>query len=428
MSTSMSSDNLDGQKERVVYIGSQELSKISSLLPSNKQRSSIVHALVHAFKLMSPDFSDSKYLQVIHPRKATYKDLATYHTKDYLDATLNYIPQLKDEISQTLQMEFGLEDDCPYFAGLPEYMQLVGGATLTAVISLQRKLADIAICWDGGRHHAKRSQASGFCYVADCVLAILALKKSIPGSFGSGSSEGHPTQSQRKPRILYLDLDLHFSDGVSEASEPQCTHISSYQSQTLSIHHTSLGFFPPSKLANLPDVSASDFDPYTLSIPLKEGASSSTYAKIWPIVARVRDAFEPDYIIVQCGVDALAGDPCATSNWCLGDADGSLGWYIGKILKEWPGKKLLLGGGGYNSPNAARAWSYITSLALDNPLDLESNIPDHAGFPLYAPSFTLDVPQGNMVDRNTEEYLDHILQRYELIVQRLAPLVASQPH
>jgi histone deacetylase 1/2 len=27
--------------------------------------------------------------------------------------------------------------------------------------------------WSGGLHHAKQSEASGFCYVNDCVLAIL---------------------------------------------------------------------------------------------------------------------------------------------------------------------------------------------------------------------------------------------------------------
>ena len=34
---------------------------------------------------------------------------------------------------------------------------------------------DIAINWSGGLHHAKRGEASGFCYVNDIVLAILEL-------------------------------------------------------------------------------------------------------------------------------------------------------------------------------------------------------------------------------------------------------------
>ena len=37
---------------------------------------------------------------------------------------------------------------------------------------------------------------------------------------------------------------------------------------------------------------------------------------------------------------------------------------MSRILDKWQGKKLLLGGGGYNSPNAARAWAYVTSIAV----------------------------------------------------------------
>jgi histone deacetylase 8 len=59
----------------------------------------------------------------------------------------------------------------------------------------------------------------------------------------------------------------------------------------------------------------------------------------------VKDAFEPDYVLIQCGVDGLAGDPCAIWNWSLAAAEGSLGWCIARIVNEWGGKKLFLGGG-----------------------------------------------------------------------------------
>ena len=151
----------------------------------------------------------------------------------------------------------------------------------------------------------------------------------------------------------------------------------------MSIHHSSPGFFPASARAQLPDVSSPEFDPFTLSIPLRRGASNTTYARIWPIVERIKEIFSPDYIVVQCGVDALAEDPCSTFNWSLGNGVGSLGWCIQRILLDWSGKKLLLGGGerfdiptcslyclfdaykgGYKSPNAARAWAYLTSIAV----------------------------------------------------------------
>jgi acetoin utilization deacetylase AcuC-like enzyme len=49
---------------------------------------------------------------------------------------------------------------------------IAGGA-----VRLNQQLSDIVINWAGGLHHAKKSEASGFCYVNDCVLAILELLK-----------------------------------------------------------------------------------------------------------------------------------------------------------------------------------------------------------------------------------------------------------
>lgn len=87
------------------------------------------------------------------------------------------------------------------------------------------------------------------------------------------------------------------------------------------------------------------FDPFTLSIPLREGASDGAYARIWFIVEKVKDAFDPDYVVVQCGCDGLAGDPCLRFNWSLAGGQGSMGWCIERIVNHWKGKKLLLGGG-----------------------------------------------------------------------------------
>lgn len=42
-------------------------------------------------------------------------------------------------------------------------------------MKLNKQQTDIAINWAGGLHHAKKSEASGFCYVNDIVLAILEL-------------------------------------------------------------------------------------------------------------------------------------------------------------------------------------------------------------------------------------------------------------
>jgi hypothetical protein len=46
--------------------------------------------------------------------------------------------------------------------------------------TLHQGFTDIAINWSGGLHHAKRNQASGFCYVNDIVLGILEMLKYTP--------------------------------------------------------------------------------------------------------------------------------------------------------------------------------------------------------------------------------------------------------
>ena len=71
----------------------------------------------------------------------------------------------------------------------------------------------------GGRHHAKKSKADGFCYVNDIVLAILKLREKFS-------------------RILYVDLDVHHGDGVEQA------FLYSKDVLCLSMHKFKPGFFP----------------------------------------------------------------------------------------------------------------------------------------------------------------------------------------
>lgn len=174
-------------------------------------------------------------------------------------------------------------------------------------------------------HHAQKSHASGFCYVADIVLALMRIKR-----------------SQGRPRILYLDLDLHFSDGVSTPFS-NSYNASNAQILTLSIHHAAPGFFPSHPLAKLTSVNTND--PFTLSVPLHAGASASTFANIWTSIEKIKEAFKPEYVVLQCGTDGLAGDPMAKWNWTIDkDEMGSMGWCVLQVL-TWNCRTLLLGGG-----------------------------------------------------------------------------------
>ena len=134
-----------------------------------------------------------------------------YHTPEYVAA----LKRAESGKSSPADEDFGLVDDCPVFPGLYSYITYVtgeplcsgvcvneyaslsscSGATLAATDAILAG-SPLAINLTGGRHHAQSEEAAGFCYVNDCVLAIMKLK-------------------QRFSRILYLDIDVHHGDGVS---------------------------------------------------------------------------------------------------------------------------------------------------------------------------------------------------------------------
>ncbi len=73
-------------------------------------------------------------------------------------------------------------EDCPAFEGVFEFCSISAGGSLGesnevkigflliwpgAAERLNSGVADIAINWAGGLHHAKKTEASGFCYVND---------------------------------------------------------------------------------------------------------------------------------------------------------------------------------------------------------------------------------------------------------------------
>ena len=205
-----------------------------------------------------------------------------------------------------------------------------------------------------------RNRASGFCYVADIVLGIMHLTKHGRGRNG------------KRPRVLYLDLDLHYGDGVAQAflSPTQYpvevterkTPPRPPQVLTLSVHHHSPVFFSShSAHSSLPDQNTPH--PFTLSLPLAAYASPDTYAKVWGNVENVRQAFDPDYVVVQLGVDGLEGDRVGQYGaWGI-DGQGGIRWCIEKI-KSWNIPCCVLGGGGYDHANAARAWAVATSVLV----------------------------------------------------------------
>jgi Histone deacetylase domain len=55
-------------------------------------------------------------------------------------------------------VRFNLGEDCPVFPHLFDFCRITAGGSVDAAVKLNDGLADIAINWAGGLHHAKKSE------------------------------------------------------------------------------------------------------------------------------------------------------------------------------------------------------------------------------------------------------------------------------
>ncbi|ORX92953.1 hypothetical protein K493DRAFT_285250 [Basidiobolus meristosporus CBS 931.73] len=370
---------------KVGYVFSPSYVKLANQLPSNLNRAGMVHSLVAAYKLMP-------HMKIIAPKPATVADLKKFHSPDYIDFLLsvneNYLEEEDSETAKEIEeklVEYSLEDDCALFSDMAEYVQYVAGGSIEAGKSLANGECDIAIHWDGGRHHAKKDEASGYCYVNDIVLGILELRKKFD-------------------KVLYVDLDLHHGDGVENA------FYFTDKIMTLSLHRYDRGFFPGT--GAIDNVGNGKGLHHTLNVPLKEGLSGKTLIQVFDVVIeKVLSTYQPDAIVVQCGSDGLVGDP--TGEWNL--TIDSIGACVERLL-SYNKPTLILGGGGYNSPNVARCDTFITAVALGMSKSIHNEIPENPYFTKYGPDFELILEPGNRADLNDNSYvqslLDQILGRY----------------
>ena len=118
---------------------------------------------------------------------------------------------------------------------------------------------DIAINWAGGLHHAKKREASGFCYVNDIVLGILEMLRTVP-------------------RVLYIDIDCHHGDGVEEA------FYTTDRVMTCSFHKFG-EYFPGTGTQH--DQGRGKGRGYALNIPLKDGITDEAYRSVFQPVSLV---------------------------------------------------------------------------------------------------------------------------------------------
>lgn len=324
-------------------------------------------------------------MEIYRPHKALSEEMTKYHSDDYIKFLRSIRPDNVQEYSKQMQ-RFNVGEDCPVFDGLYEFCQLSAGGSVAGAVKLNKQQTDIAINWGGGLHHAKKSEASGFCYVNDIVLAILELLK-------------------YHQRVLYIDIDIHHGDGVEEA------FYTTDRVMTVSFHKYG-EYFPGT--GDLRDIGAGKGKHYAVNFPLRDGIDDEAYDSIFkPLMSKVMETYQPSAIVLQCGADSLSGDRLGCFNLTIKGHGKCV-----EFMKRYNIPLLLVGGGGYTIRNVARCWTYETSVALDT--DIPNELPYNDYFEYFGPDFKLHISPSNMGNSNSQEYLDKIKARlYENL--RLIP-------
>jgi acetoin utilization protein AcuC len=269
---------------------------------------------------------------------ASVAEITRFHTPDYVGAVmraekLQHLSRVERE-----RYNLGLNGN-PIYGEVFRRPATACGASLAGA----RLLCDGGVVFNpaGGTHHGQRARASGYCIFNDPVLALLELL------------------DLGLDRVVYLDLDAHFGDGVQQAfhDDPRVL--------TISVHEA--GRWPMARLRN------GEFDfggirdraggaARNLPVPAGFNDEEMRFLLDEAIVPLI-DGARPEAIVVQCGADALADDPMTK----LELSNGAL-WEAIKAVKPLAPRLLVLGGGGYNPWAVGRCWAGVWATLIDAPI------------------------------------------------------------
>jgi acetoin utilization protein AcuC len=262
-------------------------------------------------------------IQVAAPQTASESDAELVHAPEYIEAVKNGGPG------------HGFESgDNPPFPGMFEAALAYSSASMQMADDLVAG-SRLGVSFNGGLHHARYDEASGFCVFNDPAMAIARLKN-------------------RFQRILYVDIDLHHGDGVQWLwyKDPDVV--------TYSIHQDGRTLYPGTGGT---DETGRDFS--AINIPLPPDTTGPVW--LWAFQQGLEIAVnrcQPQAVVLQMGCDAHFSDPLGHLNVRVED------WLEAVRSTLRIGVPLMAcGGGGYELENVERMWPAAALTLFEQPFD-----------------------------------------------------------
>ena len=218
-------------------------------------------------------------LRVIEPGLADKKDVLRAHTQSYVGRI--------ETTSRAGGGNIALKATTHIGEGGYEIARLSAGAAITAVKEVV--CGNIKNAYALSRppgHHAKSDEGMGFCVFNNGAIAAKYAREVLGVK-----------------RIAIIDIDAHHGNGAQEIfwEDPEVLCISIHQDR---------GF--PLSVGPCDEQGEGAGLGYTINIPLPAGSSEGAYlSALDRIVVPALDDFQPDLIIVPCGLDAGFMDPTA---------------------------------------------------------------------------------------------------------------------
>ncbi|HEY1291202.1 MAG TPA: acetoin utilization protein AcuC [Burkholderiales bacterium] len=262
---------------------------------------------------------------------ASKEAIGRFHTADYIDRVI----AASREGSGYL--DYG---DTPAFPGCYEVAAHVVGAALEGARRVMAGEARHSFQPIGGLHHARRAGAAGFCVFNDPGVLIETLRAE------------HGVR-----RIAYVDIDVHHGDGVFYEFEDDADVV------CVDIHEDGQFLYPGT--GSIHETGSGAAEGAKLNLPLAPGSGDREFLRAWEKAERFVDAARPEFVILQCGADGLAGDPLADLRLTAAAHAHAARRLVALAERHARGRLMAFGGGGYSLENLSAAWCAVLEVLVE---------------------------------------------------------------